>query len=409
MHVYAVEADLTHILIDGLHDQAAIIRRQKRKTPTLKVDNSNRTADGDADENADGTGACVPAEVRGHEHGGDTHVDTGRETDGNSGPSLKRAKISASGSWCAGSTGAHNAHQQGTVEGTASATTSLPSSGMVDTTPGPIDRINRDMPSPPPYLPLLSSAQASVSAPFIMPSLLKPKPKPRIDPITNEHSNDSTSFTIYEDSIDRDTQDFKPEFCMGFNGLDFNMQHGIGFNLPEPEPWYSRLEDNKENTEDGLYDNYEYDIDAGIDDEGGGSGVDGGMNWELNDRDIGMTTTGGFHEGLRHHDPGPRDLSDMRRLYHNPTAEGAGFLDAGAAMDVDMMNMEIRPANDNSGERGPQIHAQVENGGNQQPQDISIMGVPTAGGNWGSAGQISPSLLGAPPRRFWGRGGASRR
>lgn len=418
MHVYAMEADLAQILIDGLYYQAAIIRREKRKTPTPKVDNSNRTADGDADENADGTGAFVPGEIRGHEHGGDTHVDKDRETGGKSRPSLKRAKISASGSWCAGSTSAHNAHQQGTVEGTTSATTSFPSSGMVDTTPGPTDRINRDMPPPPPYLPLLSSAQASASAPFIMPSHPKLKPKPRIDPITSEHLNDSISFTIYEDSADRDTQDFKPDFGMGFNSLEFNMHHGLGLDFPDPEPWYSRLEDNKENTEYGLYENYEYVNDAGIDaEEGGmgalfwrgGSGVDGDINWGLNDRDIGMTTAGGFREDLRHHAPGSRGLANMRRLYHNPTVERAGFLDASAAMDVDIMNMEIRPANDNGEERGPEMHTHVENGGNQQLQDISIMGVPTAGGNWGSAGPISPSLLGAPPRRFLGRGGASRR
>lgn len=403
-----VEADLGQDVNHDLYDQAAISRRKEKLTSTVEVDNSNGVADGDANENTDGTGAFVSGEIHEHEHEEDAGIDTSREAGGELCSSRKRTKISASGSWREGSNDAHSG-QQDMVEGTTSPTTAFSSSGTVNIAANPTGRSRPDVP---PYAPLLSSAQVSASFPFSTPS----KPNPRVNSITKEHSNDSTSFAIYEDSGDNDLQAFTLGLGLGLGVLEFGLGYGygFGFGLPLPDSWYSGPEDNKENAEDGLHD-----VDMRTNDEGagvgtgvwgGGNGADGGMNWDVNDEDANTVAVEGFRGEQRlrrrHHNHGHQDLADMRRHHHLRTVQRMGLLDAGG-MDMDV-NVEIRPVNE---ERGPDMQMHTENrdrGQHQQHQDTDLREAPTAEINQESEGQVSPSLLGAPPRRFWGRG-ASRR
>lgn len=266
--------------------------------------------------------------------------------------SNKRAKISTSGSWCPGM---GNDQQVRIDRATNSSPMSL-CSRSVDSPRGSPDNSNHQ--NAPPYASLLSGAKTraeistSTSTSSSSKSLRKPKTK-------TEPENDASSFTIYEDPEDRDLQSFTLDLGMGYGlefGLTYRYEHDLsspGIPIPVPEAWHSYPGDDKENTEEMTHENGtdgEHEADGGVD-----HGIRNGNN---NDESSAVIVDDVnehsrqdlIHEHLFNH----QDTEDSRQYHQNRTRHETIVVPSGDRSQVDS--------------------------------------------------QSSPTLLGAPPRRFQARG-----
>lgn len=312
---------------------------------------------GAVDMDVDGDFTSAPRETPLHEQESDSEsVQKPRRSN-------KRAKISASGSWCEGDVRTGNG-QQDAMDWTTSFC-----SGMMDgSLSSPDHSKHQDVP---PYASLLSgtktraissvSTSTSTSTSPSSKSKRKSKTKTKTNPLNEEEADDNAqSFTIYEDPEDRGLQEFTLDLGMGYGlefGLTYRYEHDLspGIPIPIPESWHSCPGDDKENADEAVLEHgteVEYEAD-GVEHEHGiwnGSGDDEDASTIIVD-DI-----QGDNERPRHgHGYNYRELGGVRRYYQH------------------------------SAENGTIV-------------------VPSRERNQGHDGQISPTLLGAPPRRFQGRG-----
>lgn len=298
--------------------------------------NSSATTDGrheavDLDVNGDST--FTSRKIRLHDQGSDPELAH------ESIRSNKRAKTSASGSWCAGM---DNGQQVVIDRTTNSSPMSLCSATMDGSHSSPEHSEHQDVP---PYASLLSGSKTrATSSTSTSPSQRKPKNK-------TDSDNDASSFTIYEDSEDRDLQSFTLDLGMGY-GLEFGLTYRYEYDLsspgipiPIPRSWHSYPGDDKENADEAVHEN-------GSDAEHEADGTTDHGTWHGSDDDD----------------------EEVRTIL------------------VDDVNG--RPRHD-------LVHDH-DHGLNHRESGTAV--APSRERSQGLDGQISPTLLGAPPRRFQGRG-----
>lgn len=276
--------------------------------------------------------------------------------------SNKRAKISASGSWREGDVHTDN-DQQDAMDWTANSSTTSLCSEMMDGSHSSPDRSKQQ--DAPPYASLLSGAitRATTSTSTTSTST-SPSSKSQRKPKTEANPDDtasSSSFTIYEDPEDRDLQSFTLDLGMGHGlefGLTYRHEHDLSspsIPVPIPESWHSSPGDDKENADEAVHEHgtdVAHEVDGVDHDHVLWNGSDG------DDEEASTIVVDDANERERHvlaHGDNQQQTGGLRRYYQHRT-ENETFV------------------------------------------------VPSRERNQGHDGQISPTLLGAPPRRFQGRG-----
>lgn len=286
--------------------------------------------------------------------------------------SSKRTKISASGSWREGDIRTGNSQQDA-----MDWTTSFCSGTMDGSLSSPDHNKHQDIP---PYASLLSgtktratsSTPTSTSSTTSSPSSksqrktkTKIKTKTKTSSLNEEQTDDNTPFfTIYEDPEDHDLQEFTLDLGMGYGlefGLTYRYEHDLSPGIPIPESWHSCPGDDKENADEAVHEHgTEVDYEA--------DGVEHGLsNGNGSDDDEDASTI--IVEDVRGDNERPRPRPRHGNDHGYDQRELGG----------------IRRYYQHSAENGTVV-------------------VPSRERSQGHDGQISPTLLGAPPRRFQGRG-----